>query len=98
MEEQYSCRVAVRRVSMAAVQLWSRPKAAQQCCHHTSGGRRGGREKIAREGGDRLGFHRIFRCFGDAVLPHLCHINFALRAEDTGSQEFNFAPEWRPRR
>lgn len=24
-----------------------------------------------REGGDRLAFHRIFRCFGDAALPHL---------------------------
>lgn len=38
------------------------------------GGRRGGREgggKFVREGGDRLGFHRIFRCFGDAALPHL---------------------------
>lgn len=36
---------------VALVQLWSRPKAAQKCCHHTSGERQ--KERMWRK--DRLG-------------------------------------------
>ena len=71
MAEQYWCGAGVRRVCVAAVQLWSRPKAAQQCCHRTSGGRREGGKETAWEGGDRLGFYQLFHCFGDVAPPRL---------------------------
>lgn len=102
MDEQYSFRAGVHCSSVAPVQLWSRPKAAQKCCHHTSGERQ--REGMwGKEGADLVEFHRVICCFYEVVLSYIsvmCLFRLAvlslvqrLIAEDMNGQEFHFALE-----
>lgn len=108
MDEQYSFWRGVHCFLVAVLQLWSRPKAAQKCCHYTSGERKRqrkerGRKKV-REGGSRQGeFYRIICSLHEVALSHIsimCLFCLAalslvqtLVTEGVNGQEFNFALE-----